>query len=124
MSRWALTETYSPTAIDSAPAVSPAMPAVRMANGSLVAPATPITMPAVDTIPSLAPRTAARRLFSRPWWDPAAASAAWKAAGSPPARDGESGTIIDLLGIVASALGTEVPVLPVRLTRAYRQGTV
>ncbi|MEZ5201568.1 MAG: hypothetical protein R2742_09760 [Micropruina glycogenica] len=40
-----------------------------------MAPATPITMPAVDTMPSFAPSTAARRLFSRPWCEPAAASA-------------------------------------------------
>ena len=40
------------------------------------APATPITRPAVETIPSLAPSTAARRAFSRRAWDPALASAA------------------------------------------------
>ena len=32
MSRWLATDTYSPTAIDSAPAASPAMPAVRTAD--------------------------------------------------------------------------------------------
>jgi hypothetical protein len=31
-----------------------------------VAPATPMTMPATDTIPSLAPSTAARNQFNRP----------------------------------------------------------
>ena len=31
MSRWLDTDTYSPSAIDSAPAASPAMPAVRTA---------------------------------------------------------------------------------------------
>ena len=61
-----LTETYSPAAMLSAPAASPATPAMRMALRSVVAPATPTTMPAVDTMPSLAPRTPARSQLSRP----------------------------------------------------------
>ena len=71
VSRWVLTDTYSPTAIDSAPAASPAMPAVSTGPRSAVAAATPITMPAVETIPSLAPKTAARSqlslLATEPW---------------------------------------------------------
>ena len=71
MSRCVLTDTYSPTAIDSAPAASPAMPAVSTGPRSAVAAATPITMPAVETIPSLAPKTAARSqlslLATEPW---------------------------------------------------------
>src|SRR6478609_3241026 len=70
-SRWVLTETYSPAPMLIAPAASPATPAITIADRSLVAPTAPMTMPAVDTIPSLAPRTAARsqlsRLFSPCW---------------------------------------------------------
>ena len=60
-----LTETYSPAAMLSAPAASPATPATRIVPRSLVAPATPITMPAVETMPSLAPSTPARSQLSR-----------------------------------------------------------
>src|SRR3954467_13015289 len=42
------------------------MPAVRMGPVATVAPATPTTRPAVDTMPSLAPSTPARSQFSRP----------------------------------------------------------
>lgn len=63
-SRWALTETYSPEAIESEPASSPASPAVSRVSADEVAPATPTTRPAVDTIPSLAPSTPARSQFS------------------------------------------------------------
>jgi hypothetical protein len=52
--------------VDTAPATSPASPAVKMGPRFVVAPATPMTMPATDTIPSLAPSTAARSQFSRP----------------------------------------------------------
>src|SRR6476469_7764539 len=65
VSRWVLTETYSPTAMLIAPAARPAMPAVMIADSSAVAPATPTTMPAVDTMPSLAPSTPARSQLSR-----------------------------------------------------------
>ena len=64
VSRWELTETYSPNAIDTAPATSPAIPAVNIGPRSTVAAATPTTMPAVDTIPSLAPNTPARSQFN------------------------------------------------------------
>ena len=60
-----LTETYSPAAMLIAPANSPATPATRIAVRSEVAPATPTTRPAVDTMPSLAPSTAARSQLSR-----------------------------------------------------------
>ncbi len=60
-----LTETYSPAAMLNAPATRPATPAIRIVVRLPVAPATPITIPAVDTIPSLAPRTPARSQFSR-----------------------------------------------------------
>src|SRR5258708_16979607 len=45
VSRWLLTDTYSPNAIEIAPATSPATPAVRIGPRVAVAPATPVTMP-------------------------------------------------------------------------------
>ena len=66
LSRWLETDTYSPSDIDTAPATSPASPAVKMGPRDVVAPATPMTMPATDTIPSLAPSTPARSQFNRP----------------------------------------------------------
>ena len=75
-----LTETYSPVPMLSAPAVSAAMPAITIVPRSSVAPATPITTPAVDTMPSLAPSTAARSQLSRePTWSPISS---WKCCGS------------------------------------------
>lgn len=64
MSRCVLTETYSPNAIETAPATSPATPAVKIGPADVVDAATPTTMPAVETIPSLAPKTPARSQFS------------------------------------------------------------
>jgi hypothetical protein len=55
----ALTDTYSPAAIDMAPATSPATPAIRTSPGLAAAAATPTIRLAVETIPSLVPRTAA-----------------------------------------------------------------
>ena len=52
MSRCVDTDTYSPTAMLNEPAVRPAMPAVIRADGLAEAPATPITMPATETMPS------------------------------------------------------------------------
>ena len=60
------TETYSPTAIDIAPATIPATPAVTIKLlSSGVAAVTPIMRLAVETMPSLAPRTAARNQPAR-----------------------------------------------------------
>src|SRR5699024_6314641 len=73
-SRWVLTDTYSPTAMLIAPAARPARPAVNTAPRSVVAAATPMTSPAVDTMPSLAPSTPARSQFRRPATDPSWAS--------------------------------------------------
>jgi hypothetical protein len=42
------------------------MPAVMIDPVATVAPATPTTSPAVETMPSLAPRTPARYQLSRP----------------------------------------------------------
>ena len=55
LSRWLETDTYSPSAIETAPATSPASPAVKIGPRAAVAPATPTTIPATDTMPSLAP---------------------------------------------------------------------
>lgn len=60
MSDWELTETYSPAAMDMAPATRPATPAIRTSEVAVDAAATPTIRLAVETIPSLAPRTAAR----------------------------------------------------------------
>ena len=62
--------TYSPSAIDTAPAAKPATPAVMIGPRATVAAATPTTMPAVDTIPSLAPSTPARNQFKRAETEP------------------------------------------------------
>ena len=61
LSRWLETETYSPSAIDTAPPTRPASPAVKMGPRADAAPETPMTMAATDTIPSVAltPRPAA-----------------------------------------------------------------
>ena len=61
-----LTDTNSPTAIDIAPAVSPATPATRTPRGETSAAATPIISDEVDTIASLEPSTAARSQPPRP----------------------------------------------------------
>ncbi len=59
-SRWELTEEYSPAAIEPAPATRAAMPAVNTALRLAPAAATPTMSAAVEVMPSLAPRTAAR----------------------------------------------------------------
>lgn len=68
LSLWLLTETYSPKAIDTAPPTSPATPAVRIGPCAAVTLATPTTIAATETMPSLAPRTPARNQFSREEW--------------------------------------------------------
>src|SRR5271169_3577766 len=65
-SRCALTETYSPTAIDIEPATRPATPAIKIAGFDAEAAATPIIRLAVDTIASSEPSTAARSHPERP----------------------------------------------------------
>src|SRR3954471_11041448 len=65
VSRWELTDTYSPAAIERAPATRPAMPAVTIAADDAPDAATPRTRLEVERIPSLAPRTAARSQFER-----------------------------------------------------------
>jgi len=77
VSRCVLTETYSPNAIDTAPAANPAIPAVNIGPRATVAAATPTTMPAVETIPSLAPRTPARSQFNFDDTEPTWGSATW-----------------------------------------------
>jgi hypothetical protein len=60
VSRWELTETNSPAAVDIAPALSAATPAVATAVRPAPDAGTPIATLATDRIPSLAPSTAAR----------------------------------------------------------------
>src|SRR6478735_2888582 len=64
-SRCELTETYSPAAIERAPATRPATPAVTIDAAVDEAPATPTTIAATDTIPSFAPSTPARSWLRR-----------------------------------------------------------
>ena len=66
VSRCELTETYSPAAIDRAPAVRPAIPATRTAERELEAAATATMRLAVEIKPSLAPSTPARSHAPRP----------------------------------------------------------
>ena len=54
-----LTETYSPAAIDKAPAIIPANAASTIALRVVSAAATPITILVVESMPSLAPSTTA-----------------------------------------------------------------
>src|SRR5512142_2733095 len=61
-----LTETYSPAAMDMAPATSPATPATTTWCWVASAAATPMIRLAVDTMPSFAPSTAARSQPMRP----------------------------------------------------------
>jgi hypothetical protein len=51
---------YSPAAIDMAPATHPATPAIKTWCGEADAEATPTMMLPTETMPSLAPSTAAR----------------------------------------------------------------
>ena len=51
---------YSPAAMDMAPAINPAIPVTSRVEWLALAAATPISRLAVETIPSLAPSTAAR----------------------------------------------------------------
>src|SRR5579859_1097470 len=67
-----------PAASDEDPASSPARPAVSNAFVEFVAPATPITSPAVDTSPSLTPSTPARSTLRLP------PSPSWPSAGPSP----------------------------------------
>src|SRR2546421_148914 len=59
-SRELVTDTHSPSAIEPAPARSPARPVTRMPWLSIDAPATPMTRLRFEQSPSFAPRTAAR----------------------------------------------------------------
>jgi membrane-associated phospholipid phosphatase len=60
---WLATDTYSPTAIEKAPAAIAAKPAINIVCLLTPAPVTPRIRLAVEMIPSFAPKTAARNLF-------------------------------------------------------------
>src|SRR5882757_8818365 len=81
--------------MDTAPAANPATPAVISGPRAVLAPATPMTKPASETMPSLAPNTAARNRFSRPasltsWVSPGWVGSGmcpwWQSAGDPDRR--------------------------------------
>jgi hypothetical protein len=59
LTNWELTETYSPAAMDMAPATSPATPDSNTSDFEAAAEATPRIRLAVEMIPSFAPSTAA-----------------------------------------------------------------
>lgn len=61
------TEIYSPNAMDIAPPITVAA-AIAIVEVEDVAPAMPTTVAATDTMPSLAPSTAARRRLSFSWY--------------------------------------------------------
>src|SRR3546814_6890261 len=79
-----LTDTYSPAAIDIAPATSPAMPVTRIDDCAAPAAATPAIRLAVETMPSLAPRIAARSqpmrwaAWASRWVIPVSARSIWQ----------------------------------------------
>ena len=80
MSDWELTDTYSPAAIDIAPATSAAPAAVTTAVWDAPDATTPMAKLATDTMPSSAPSTTARSQPDRaPRWRSATAGA-WLAA--------------------------------------------
>ena len=59
-SAWAFSDTYSPAAMEIAPARRPVTPATRTKVGSVLAPAMPKMRATLETNPSLTPKTAAR----------------------------------------------------------------
>ena len=84
-SRALWTDSHSPIAIESAPARSPAKPATRTAAPPPEAPATPIERLRLETSPSLAPRTAARRALPPPIrWRPSMRATVPPAIPRPP----------------------------------------
>ena len=81
-------ETYSPAAMDNAPASRPAMPVVTRPCDETPAPATPRIRLALDTSPSFTPKTAARRFppDTRLWRCPISSTEvgmAWPGNGAP-----------------------------------------
>ncbi len=101
-SRWsssccAFIDTYSPAAIDTAPATRPAIPAVRTIDAVVPAPAMPRMSDTFETSPSLTPNTVA--LAAPPvtvrWWLSSASGRSGRATPDCDAAacDGESATM-------------------------------
>lgn len=69
---WVPTEANSPSAIENAPATSPAIPVRTIVARSAPPPPTPAINPMLVTNPSIAPNTAARSQppDTSPWWWP------------------------------------------------------
>ena len=87
-------ETYSPAAIETAPAISPARPARRTTPAAGLAPATPRMSDTFDTSPSDTPNTAARAApawMSR-WWCSIDGWMAWVTAMPGTRTDGTDGS--------------------------------
>src|SRR6188472_4679253 len=122
-SRCELTDTSSPAAIDSAPATSPATPAVTIAAPDAPDAATPRTRLAVETIPSLAPRTAARSQLERwlRWTGPVARSGEVCGGDEITVQGGDEGVDLVLHAVPLHALGFHADLIALRGEAAIKR---
>src|SRR6478736_3597491 len=108
VSRWLLTETYSPEAMLSAPPTRAATPPRKISCRSAVAPAKPITIAATETMPSFAPRTAARSRLSSPFSESeCGSSACWLISGNSPGERSAMGEDMASSSRPGSAVATK-----------------